>query len=473
LTQNDNVSRILSRMSLVSQMELNMRYPESESNMLEFKQEMPQNDQIIKTIIGFCNQHGGKLILGVADDRTIRGLSSVEVEQAIESIDRALYDACHPHILPRISAQRFEDKTIVIIEVSEGMNKPYYRRAEGIEKGTYIRLGRHTLRATPDIIQELQWQSSGIDFECLPAYQATIEDLNNAEIKNFLKNRKNHGKTELTEQVMKSYSLITYDQSKQYPTMLGLLLFGRDLQLYISEAMIICTHFRGKSGREAIATVDCVGTLFNQFKQAYAFITERLYRSFTIKKLKRDELLEIPEQAIREALLNAIIHRNYHIKAPTKISIYDDRVEFFSPGQFPGPLRVDNLLAGISYLRNPIICKILREANYIEKLGSGFITIFNSYEERKLNTPQVFDGENYVKCILPRGASIKEHSTISEQDKIMQLFARSNEIDINQVIHALSVSRATAVRRMNELIKKGMIKRMGHAKAIRYQKASS
>ena len=447
-----------------------MRYPESESNILEFIQEMPHNDQIIKTIIGFCNQHGGKLIIGVADDRTIRGLSNNEVELAIESIDRALYDVCMPHILPRISAQSFDDKTILIIEVSEGMNKPYYRRSEGLEKGTYIRLGRNTLRATPDIIKELQWQSSGIDYECLPVYQATIEDLNETEINNFLKNRRNHGQTRLTEQVLKSYHLTTYDQSKQYPTVAGMILFGRNPQMYISEAIIICTHYKGISGREVIATVDCEGTLFNQFKQAFAFITERLYRSFTIKKLKRDEKLEIPEQAIRESLLNAIIHRNYHIKAPTKISIYDDRVEFFSPGQFPGPLSVDNLLSGISYLRNPILCKILREAAYIEKLGSGFITIFNSYEQRGLKTPQIFEGENYVKYILPRGVAIKESATTSESEKIVQLFATHNEIDISQVIHELSVSRATAVRRLNELINKGIIKRSGHTKAVRYLK---
>lgn len=451
----------------VSQM---MRFSDSESNILEFKVEIPRNDQIIKTVIGFCNLHGGKLVLGVADDRTIKGLSEDEIEQAMESIHSSIYDACSPHILPRIYIQRCDDKTILIIEVSEGMNKPYYKRSEGMEKGTYIRLGRHTLRATEEMIEELKLQSRGIDFECLPVYQATLDDLDQEKIKAFLSNRKNHGVVELNDQTMKAYSLIAYDQARQYPSILANLLFGRHPQHYCSEAMIICTHFRGISGREVIATVDCEGTLFDQFRQAFGFVTSRLYRSFSIKKLKRDEQLEIPEEAIREALLNAIAHRNYYIKSPTKIAIYDDRVEFFSPGQFPGPIRIDNLKAGITYLRNPIICKILREANYIEKLGSGFITIFDSYEKRGLKTPQVIEGENYIKCILPR-EELSKNKMIPKNDvqKILDLFVGDNEIDIKDVMQKLSISRSTAVRKLNQMIKENLIERVGKTKSIRYR----
>lgn len=127
-----------------------MRFPDAESNTIELKQALPQNDQVIKTIIGFCNQHGGKLIVGVANDRSIIGLTEKEIECAMEALDLSIYDACTPHIIPRLYAQRLGEKTILVIEVLEGMNKPYYRRSEGVEKGTYIRLGRHTLRATPD-----------------------------------------------------------------------------------------------------------------------------------------------------------------------------------------------------------------------------------------------------------------------------------------------------------------------------------
>lgn len=446
-----------------------MRYPESESNRLEFKRELPQKDQIVKTVIAFCNLHGGKLVIGVNNDRSIVGLPENQLEDTIESIKQSIFDACSPQIMPRLYIQRFADVAILVVEVSEGMNKPYYRRSKGISKGTYIRLGRHTMHASNELIQELKWQSSGIDFEVTPSYQATMDDLDHDAIKNFLANRLNHGTLILDDSTLKSYNIISYDQAKKFPSVLSILLFGRDPQQYYSEAMIICSHFQGTKGRETIATVDCKGTLFKQFNQAFAFINDRIYRSFNITKLKRSEKLEIPEIAIREALLNAIVHRNYHIKAPTKIAIYDDRIEIFSPGYFPGPIRIDNLTAGITYLRNPALGKILREAGYIEKLGSGFITIFSTYEKANLQKPEVIEGENFIKCILPRISRAVENDVLTDTDRIMQLFNVSHEITIKEITQQLSISKATATRRINEMIENGLIRRTGKTKGIRYK----
>jgi ATP-dependent DNA helicase RecG len=459
------------KLMLIQKEKKPMRYPEPESGTVELKREVPNNTQIFRTIIGFCNSHGGKLVIGVTDDRNIIGLSEKTIEDAMEMIDKAIFDACSPHIIPRLYVQRFGEKAVLIVEVSEGMNKPYYRRSEGIESGVYIRLGRHTVRATSEIIQELKWQSSGIDFERLPVFQATLEDLDEASIQNFLKNRKNHGSAGIDDRILVSYNIVSYDQSRKYPSTLGILLFGRNPQLYFSEAMIICSHFSGNQGREALATIDCEGNLFNQFQQAFDFIKQRIYRSFTIKHLKRSETLEIPEVAVREVLLNIIVHRNYHIKAPAKIAIYDDRIEFFSPGQFPGPISIENLRVGITYLRNPAICKILREAKYVEKLGSGFITLFESYEKKGLKMPQVIEGDNYVKCILPR---VKEKTILHKEDsdliKIKELFNISHEITVRDVIQKLSISKPTAVRRLNDMIKKGLIERVGHTKNICYRR---
>ena len=444
-----------------------MRYPNSESSSLELKRDIPLNNQIIKTAIAFCNTNGGQIIIGVADDGQIIGLSDAVIEETIERLETAIFDACTPHIIPKLYAQRFDEKTVLIIELSEGMNKPYYLQSEGIDKGTYIRLGRHTIHATPEIIQELKWKSKGIDFEKTPVLDARIDDLDQPLIEHFIKNRKNSGIAILDDQLLKAYNLISYDQSKKYPSVAGILLFGRAPQSYFSESMIICSHFQGTSGREAIATVDCEGTLFNQFKQAFEFVTNRLYKSFTIKSLEREEKLEIPEVAIREALLNMIVHRNYHLKSPSKIAIYEDRVEFFSPGGFPGPFSPDKILSGITYLRNPAICKVLREANYIEKLGSGLIEIFKSFEDYELETPKIIDGGDFVKCILPRKA--KKIVETNDIVKILELFNFYQEISLKDIEKKLSISKSTALRRANEMMEKGLIERIGLKRNIRYK----
>lgn len=232
--------------------------------------------------------------------------------------------------------------------------------------------------------------------------------------------------------------------------------------------MIICSEFKGNSGRETIATIDCEGTLFDQFKQAFNFIIARLHKSFKIESLEREEKLEIPEVAIREALLNIIVHRNYHMKSPSKIAIYQNRIEFFSPGRFPGPFFTQNICSGITYLRNPAICKVLREAKYIEKLGSGLITIFNSYEEYNLEKPQLIDGGDCVKCILPREKKNLEKIKISDEEKILQLFSFNKDMSIKDIQRELSVSASTALRRLNEMMEQGYIERIGQKRGIRY-----
>ena len=449
-----------------------MKYPGNESSTMEFKQKIPENAQIVKTIIGFCNRSGGKLLIGIRQDGTILGLPEEEVQKMMEYINKSIYEASSPPIIPAVYSQRIGDKAILIIEVSSGMNKPYFRKSEGLEKGTYIRLGRSTVKANADMIEELKWQSRGRSFDMMPVYHGKEEDLDQKKILLFLNHKKAIRIRSISQGILTSYGLAIEEYTTSYPTVGGILLFGKSPQQYYSEAMILCTHFDGISGRKAISSIDCTGTLFEQFEMAYNFVIGRLSRSFMIQAPKREERLEIPETALREVLLNAIVHRNYHIQAPTKIAIYDNRIEVFSPGVFPGPLDPHNLKLGLTYVRNRVICKVFREAGYIEKLGSGFITLFESYEARGLYPPEVIEGENFIKCILPRPSfASTPRQGKSETQKILALFEISDEITISDVMKALNLSRPTAGRRLANLTEEGLLEQIGKSKATRYRRA--
>lgn len=448
-----------------------MKYPGSESEILELKRQLPNTWQVVKIMVAFCNTRGGQLIIGVEDDQSISGLSQLEVDRILESFDQAIFNSCYPHIIPKLYVRTFDNKSVVIIEICEGMNKPYYVKADGIEGGTYIRVGRHTRHATPEIIQELKWQANGIDYEKLPKYEASIEDISIGLVSSFLKARQSRAEAILGEETLKSYKIVAIEQGRVYPSVLGLLLFCKDPQQFLSEAMIICSHFRGTSGRDTIATIDCQGTLFDQFQQAIYFIEQRLNKSFIITKLQREEKLEIPIVAIREALLNMVIHRNYYIKAPSKIAIYDDRIEFFSPGNFPGRIDLDNLRSGITYLRNPAICKIFRELKYIEKLGTGFITIFDACNEASLKEPEIHEGPSYIKCILYREKVPQKIAGVAKQDELTNILIifKGKKLSIQEVADLLQVSRPTAVRKLNLLIERGIVERIGNTKNLRYK----
>jgi ATP-dependent DNA helicase RecG len=224
------------------------------------------------------------------------------------------------------------------------------------------------------------------------------------------------------------------------------------------------------------------------------FFHGRLFKSYTIKGLRRIEKLEIPEIAIREVLINALVHRNYTINAPIKIAIYDDRLEFFSPGLFPGPLNIENLEQGLTYIRNIVITEIFREAGVIEKLGSGFKSLFSSYRDSGLDSPTIVEGLNFVRCILPRHVvgshedinrlhaerardsatlfkPIMGTSTINptEYDVVLNLFQDQDEISMAMVLEKTGWARATAGRRLKKLMVDGKIRKFGGGRFSRYR----
>lgn len=431
-----------------------MKYSEPESNKLEFKRELPKNNQIVKTIIGFCNTYGGKLIIGVKDNHEIIGLDENSIEDLKTLVEKKIFEATEPLIIARVYIQTIQTKSLLVIEVPEGMNKPYYIRAEGREKSTYVRLGSHTQHATHEMIQELLWHSKGLAFESLPVHHAVVENLDFEKIKLFFAKSNKH----INNELLLEYGIIAYFNAKLYPTNLGLLVFGKNPQKFLSDAIIICSHFIGTSGRETRASLDCDADLITQYTTALNFIVEHLEPSSNP---------DIPLIVIQEILFNAIVHRNYHSKTPTKIAIYDDKIEFQTQGQFPGPLDINNLQQGISYLRNPKIYKILREMGLVERLGTGFITLFERYQKAGLNTPHIINGENFVKCVLPRTKkSVLE--TITDDAKILALFIQQHEITVKDVMRLLAISRATAVRRLNSLLLQKKLLRHGQAKGVFY-----
>jgi ATP-dependent DNA helicase RecG len=451
-----------------------MKYTDSESSTVEWKSTFPEKEQIVKTIIAFCNRFGGKLIIGVANNGEIVGISEAAAEDQMEHLDKMIYESSAPPIIPLVHTQRIGDKIILLIEVSSGMNKPYYIKSLGMEKGVFVRLGRSTMRANADMIEELKWNSRGLHFDSSSLYHASEEDLDMEAIGSFFSVHQGKKKS-IFDAILASFNIINEEHKSRYPTVAGMLLFGKRPEKYLPEAFIICSRFSGIAGRTAIAAQDCTGTLFEQFEMAFAFILNHLHHSFVILGKKREEKLEVPEIAIREILLNAIVHRNYHIQSPIKIAIYDNRLEIFSPGDFPGPINTSNLLSGLTYIRNPGIGKLFRQAKYIEKLGSGFNSLFQSYEKWGLKTPEVIEGENYIKCILPREKQkVLEHAEAgNEEERILNLFAQTEELTITDIITMLGIARSTAGRRLNHLVKAFKLKKIGSGKATSYRKVKS
>lgn len=328
----------------------------------------------------------------------------------------------------------------------------------------------------------MQWKNRGISFDCIPEYSCTIDNLSEGLFKNFLKQRKIGFKSkQIPFELFESYKVATSEQQGLVPTKGGLLLFSKSVQSVFSEAFIICTHFKGTSGRDAISSIDATGTLFEQFNIAWEFIVSKIPVSWKIVGKKRIEEPEIPLDAVREALVNAIIHRDYRIQAPIKIAIYRDRVEIFSPGTFPGPISISQIGNGVTYIRNNMIAKCFREVGLVEKLGSGFRTIFDLYLKANLLDPIVYEGDGFVKVVLPREEKSCNHcnlysgsegdvkiTTNYDNDELIKIIRMLENATVSEILKYATYSRATLGRKLKMLVDTKRIKKIGSGPATKY-----
>lgn len=236
--------------------------------------------------------------------------------------------------------------------------------------------------------------------DIMHVYQAKLEDLEEDAIYKFLKIQKTEKENSNFVELLLANNLATLKDGFVYPTVAGVLLFSKQTRKCMPDTKIICMQFKGQ--KRIMGLQSCEGTLIEQFNESLKFIVSKLDQSYVTPFSKKEKNLEVPEVAIREALLNAIIHRNYDIEEPIKISIYKDRIEIISPGAFLYPMVMNMASVGPAYIRNSVIVRFFRALGYVTAFGFGISTIFRSFTEWELKQPQIIELENCILCILPR-----------------------------------------------------------------------
>lgn len=440
-------------------------YPEHESKTLEFKSEIPKWQNLIKTCVAFANTSGGKIIIGVEDKtRKIIGITEATQDRMYEEFRNSLYDSTSPNIYAQLYEKNIADNIVFIIEIAPGLKKPYFIKSEGIRNGVYIRVGSSTRRANQDTIEELKRESTRITYD-----EEIISRENVILSKKLLEELyKKHFKTRQLE-ADKVVVPSAINPEKVQPTVAGVLFFTEEPQNYVPEAVVICTLFRGIEGRHIIQTLELTGPIPYLAEQAVGLTSGWLEREFELKGIKLQGNLPIPQDALREAILNALIHRKYSIPGAVKISIYDDRCEIFSPGGFPGLVDINNLGDGTTYLRNPIIARLARKTKLVEKLGSGIRMIFNSCRKMGIRKPEYFENGDFVKIVFYFAPS--KNMTAEDDTVLLQYITQNRMITVPDAMQILEVSRNTATRRLNQLVKLKKIVRIGKGPAVRFELA--
>ena len=374
-----------------------------ESKNIEYKVTLPdKSERYMKTVIAFANTQGGKLIIGV-DDKThqIVGVESDILFQLMDGIANAVSDSCVPQIIPDIEPQTVDGKTVIVVSVEAGKNRPYYLKSKGKENGTYIRVAGTSRQAFPEKIKELEMEGARISWDELTCvgYPVTDEATEKLcqDIQSFRK------KVGMAEHSVKKEQLINWKILKQSE---GQLLATNAYVLLTSDyfpfSKTQCAVFKGTDRTVFLDKREFTGPIYNQIEEAVDFVLRNIRLGATIDELVRKEKYELPPEAIREMIINAHCHRNLLEESCIQVAIYDDRLEVTSPGGLYNGLTYEEIMNGHSKLRNKGIANIFSQMGLVEAWGSGIKRIFNAAKEYGLPEPRVQEFDNMFRIELFR-----------------------------------------------------------------------
>ena len=433
-----------------------MNYIESET--VELKAEVVSD--ICKEIIAFANTKGGTLYIGVQDDGQIIGVNNAD--RVTLQISNMVRDSIKPDVTMFVGYKTQEEngRQVVAVTVHKGTDRPYYLGSKGLKpSGVYVRNGTSTDPATDTAIRKMIKETDG----------DTFEDMRSLE-----QNLTFEAATELFAKCN-----VPFDDSKMRT--LGLVSpdgIYSNVAMLLSDQCSITVKAATFTGTEKVNFHDrreFTGSLFRQMEEIYAYLDLRNSTKSTIEGLYRNDLRDYPEEALREALMNSLVHRDYSFRASTLISVYDDRIEFVSIGGLPSGIELDDIMLGLSVFRNPKLAAVFYRLKLIEAYGTGMPKIMSSYEGSGLE-PKIEVTNNAFKITLPNRNAVEKKVTEASiarrtnEQQIMEFVERNGFIVRSDVDSLLSVSQATASRILKRMVAEGLLYQDGVGRKTRFLK---
>ncbi len=341
-----------------------LRQPEGKT--LEYKRELSSPATALRTLVAFANAAGGRLILGVADGtRTVVGVKQpLDLEERIANL---VADSIEPRLLPEIEIVPWRKSTVVVVTVHPSALRPHHLRSEGPARGTYVRLGSTNRRADAALTAELSRRSAAEGFDEEPLADLNCEAIDFAVASQcFAEHRV------LRRADLESLGMVRRVQGRTVPTTGGLLLFGRDRLARFPDAHIQAGRFAGTDRANLADRADLTAYPALAIGQAIGFVERNTTLGMTVGRIRRRDLPAVPPAALREAIVNAVVHADYAQRgAPIRVAIFDDRIEIENPGILLPGLTLDELRDGVSRVRNRVMARVFKELGLIEQWGTG------------------------------------------------------------------------------------------------------
>lgn len=429
-----------------------------ESITLEFKESFDR--EAIETIGALANTHGGSVLIGVRDKGQIAGVTVSR--ETLANWTNQIAQQTEPTIQVELETVLIEDKTIVRIRVSEYPLKPV-----AVKGRCFRRVASSNRQMSPPEIAQMHLQSTGNSWDAMPSPNKTSADLNLAKLNKYLKTARTNGRRAFDPDdepldILRKLELLRENQ----PTWAAILLFGRQPQSPLSQAQVHCGRFKN----ETIIIDDrlIAGSVTDQVDEVMTFIQKHINVRFVITgKPQRDQIWDYPLPALREAVINAVCHRDYADNADIQLKIFDDRIQLWNPGLLPFGLTVDELYQPhhSSKPRNKQIAAVFYDLGLIERYGSGIQKMISLCREAGLPRPELMESSGGFLVIFRKNPEQGQHGNgielVSTEKIVVDFLRRHQRINNKAYRELFAVSERTALRELKALVAKGILVKVG------------
>ena len=449
--------------------DLKQRITQGENTTTEFKENFDQ--EVIETAAAFANTDGGIILIGVSDSGEIRGITIGK--ETLRNWSNRIAQATEPRVVIEIESVAVEEKSVVLIHITESSIKPISVRGR-----CYKRVGNSNRVMSAQEIVQMHLNATGQTWDQRLAANAGSDDIDPQKVQWYLTQREEVRNVAKPQDMDATELLrnIKGGNGEGTPTHAGILFFGNYPQRFFQNAQLRVVRFKGISvTHPVINRLDCSGTLWEMVDAAEEFIRKniRLLSFRTSKSFQRDDKFEYPLKALREAIINALIHRNYQKHSDVRVFIFDTRVEVINPGTFPEGVSPD---APVHEPVNPTLSQFMYDIGFIERYGSGIKMMKRlskewgnkapRYEFHPLETKIIFDSPIQENTFI-------EIDDISEQLNERQRNAffyvqRHGQITRKEYIEINHVSVRIAYEELRDLTDKGLLHVTGKGRGTKY-----
>ena len=427
-----------------------------EGQAVEFKGGF--SPDIGKTICAFANTNHGTILIGVADDGQIKG-----VADAVEEKIANLAHACKPAVYPRIRREICRGKAVLIVDVARSRETLH-----SFGNIAYRRVGSTDRPISPDEVVRMAVYAKGAGFDRQLA-ESPRSSISDDVVRDFARRAASVGRLQIDSQLTVDDILAKLDLVRpEGITHAAVLLFGQDPQKELLQAEVRCARFKGT---EPITFTDMKvlhGTLVNQVEKIEQFVKAHVELKAEISGFKRVETWAFPLVAVREAIVNAICHRDYTSAANVQLSIFDDRLEIWNPGDLPPELSVDALRRPHrSIPRNALIAQVLYYSQYIERWGTGTQRMIRVAATHGLTVVEFRQEQGGFTVAFRKAA--RSDALNERQNTALDYLATHETINRRTYMNLCACSSRTASRDLDELCVRHLLERQGSGKSISYR----